>query len=73
MKFRCKDIGIHFVCLTSLVIGFISWYSTRVLHLSPSARVLEHVKDSETLLILPLLAYGCGAGAMSSVLAWMMT
>ena len=49
MKFRYKDIEIHFVCLTSLALRFISWYSARVLHLLPSARVLERVKDGETL------------------------
>ena len=55
----CKAIEIHFVCLTSLALRFISWYSTRVLLLSPSARVLllspctvlAHMKDGETLLI----------------------
>lgn len=51
MKFRCKAIEIHFVCLTSLALRFISSYSARVLHLSPSARVLAHVKDGETLLM----------------------
>ena len=40
MKFRCKDIEIHFVFLTSLALRFISWYS---------ARVLAHVMDGETL------------------------
>ena len=49
MKFHCKPIEIHFLCLTSLALGFISWYSARVLLLSPSARVLAHVMDGETL------------------------
>ena len=40
MKFRCKAIEIHFVCLTSLALRFISWYRTRV---------LAHVMDGETL------------------------
>ena len=39
MNFRCKAIEIHFVCLTSLALRFISWYSARVLLLSPSAKV----------------------------------
>ena len=51
MKFHCKAIEIHFVYLTSIAIRFISWYSARVLHLSPSARVLAHVMDGETLLM----------------------
>ena len=51
MKSRCKAIKIYLVYLISLVLGFISWYSARVLLLSPSARVLAHVKDGETLLM----------------------
>ena len=49
MKFRCKAIQIHLVCLTDLALRFISWYSARELHLSPSTRVLARVKDGETL------------------------
>ena len=51
MKFRCKAIKIYPVCLISLALGFISWYSARVLLLSPSARVLTHMMDGETLLM----------------------
>ena len=51
MKFCCKAIKIHLVYLTDLALRFISWYSARVLLLSPSARVLAHVMDGETLLM----------------------
>ena len=37
-----KAIKIYLVCLISFALGFISWYS---------ARVLEHVKDRKTLLM----------------------